>query len=351
MNAQERFRKTLAFEQTDRPPLWLMRQAGRYLPEYQKIRKQHDFWQVCHTPTLSTQVALEPLRAFQLDAAIVFSDILVIPQALGTEVLFNSTNQSAGPVMKRKLQTTKDLEQWDMAHALEKLMFVAQAVKDLKQNLNNQYGLVGFAGAPFTLFAYMAEGGSSDDFIYARKLLLSNPKLVHQALEQLATIIAELLVLQIKEGVDVVQIFDTWGGLLSSEDYQTFCVPAIQRIAKRVHQENGKILLFVKAGHHLLPVLNQTHCDGFSLDWRTGFAEARQFLPHSILQGNIDPLLLFGSQEQIKNKLDLLFKEIEQLHSGKGIILNLGHGIMPETPVHNVEFLCRYVHQFRFHQS
>ena len=336
MERRERFLAALEGSPVDRPPLWLMRQAGRYLPEYRATRKEHGFWDVCKNPELSTKVALEPLRLFPLDAAIVFSDILVIPEALGIGVRFGP---GEGPKVERPLRTEADLDAWTLKGMAERLAYVPNAVRHLKQTLAGSHGLIGFAGAPWTLFAYTVEGGGSDDFIEPRRLLHTNPRLAERALTILADEVASLLEAECDAGADVVQLFDTWGGLLPRDEYLRFAVPAIRRITDRLHAKGRKVLLFVKAGHHLLPVLSETGADGFSLDWRVDFAEARARFPNSILQGNIDPVLLFAGEKAVREKTRALLEQIKSSGSTRNIV-NLGHGILPGTPVEAVGALC-----------
>lgn len=334
---RERFRAALNGDAVDRPPVWLMRQAGRYLPEYRATRAVHGFWEVCRTPELSTKVALEPLAKFALDAAIVFSDILVIPDALGMGVSFGQEKKE-GPQIARPLRTRADLEAWPLKEVATRLSFIPEALRHLGAALNGSHGLIGFAGAPFTLFAYMVEGSGSDDFVQARTLLHREPELAHLALHTLADLVSDLLLAEIEAGADVVQIFDTWGGLLSADEYRTFAVPAIRHIAERLGHH--KLLLYVKNSHHLLPLFGETGASGFSLDWRISLREARALYPRHVLQGNIDPVLLFSPEAAVRERTRALVKEARELTGGARTIINLGHGILPGTPVENVRALC-----------
>jgi uroporphyrinogen decarboxylase len=335
MDKRERFLAALHGEAVDRPPVWLMRQAGRYLPGYRAVRAQHDFWTVCKTPALSTEVALEPLALFPLDAAIVFSDILVVPDALGMGVSFD--NKGEGPQIKEPLRTRATLEKWQVKEARAKLAFVSNAARHLQESLHGSHGLVGFAGAPFTLFAYMAEGSGSDDFRHARALMYEDPKLVKDALHTIAGVVADLLADQFAAGVDAVQLFDTWGGLLTREEYLTFAVPALRHIVDKL--QGKPVLLYAKNAHHLLPVLGETGVSGLSLDWRTPISEARALYPRHILQGNIDPVLLFAPEAAVRERTRALIAESR----GTRFIVNLGHGILPGTPPGAVAALCEEV--------
>ncbi len=332
MEKRERFLAALQGEPVDRPPVWLMRQAGRYLPGYRAVRVQHDFWTVCKTPALSTEVALEPLGLFPLDAAIVFSDILVVPDALGMGVSFDKKGE--GPQIAEPLRNRATFERWPIKEARAKLAFVSNAARHLHDTLEGSHGLIGFAGAPFTLFAYMAEGSGSDDFRHARALMYEDPKLVKDALHTIADVVADLLLDEFAAGVDAVQLFDTWGGLLTREEYSAFAVPALRHICERLA---GKpVLLYAKNAHHLLPLLGETGASGFSLDWRTPVAEARALYPKHVLQGNIDPVLLFAPEAAVRERTRGLLAEAK----GTRFIVNLGHGILPGTPPAAVAALC-----------
>jgi uroporphyrinogen decarboxylase len=314
-----------------------MRQAGRYLPGYRSVRKAHGFWEVCHTPALSTQVALEPLERFPLDAAIVFSDILVVPEALGLGVTFGP---GEGPRLERPLRGASDLAAWKREGVVERLGFVSEAVKHLTATLAGSHGILGFSGAPFTLFSYCVEGGGSDDFVHARTMLHQDPALAEKAMATLAEVAAEYLELQCQAGADCVQLFDTWGGLLDRTDYARFCVPAIRRITDALHARGRTVLLFVRNGMHLLPVLGETGADGFSLDWRQDWREARARFPRAILQGNIDPILLLGATATVRERTRTLLETMKESDGGRHCILNLGHGIHKDTPPEAVAALC-----------
>jgi uroporphyrinogen decarboxylase len=340
MENRARFLAALNGEAVDRPPLWLMRQAGRYLPDYRAVRSKNSFWELCHNPELTTRVALEPMGLFKLDAAIVFSDILVVPEALGLGVTFGP---GEGPRLANTLRTPADLAAWKTQGIGERLTFVPRAVKHLKDALGGSAGLLGFSGAPFTLFAYCTEGGGSDDFATARVMLHQQPQLAEKAMATLADISAEYLEAQCEAGADLVQLFDTWGGLLDQHDYVRFCVPAIRRITDALRARGRKVLLFVRGGAHLMPVLGETGADGFSLDWRVDWADARRRYPTHILQGNIDPILLMAGDTAVRAGTRRLLDTIQATSQGKHTIVNLGHGIHKDTPPSAVAALCAEV--------
>lgn len=333
MTSRDRLLAAFAGEPLDRPAVWLMRQAGRYLSGYRAVRAQHGFWDVCRNPDLSTKVALEPMALFPLDAAIVFSDILVVPEALGLDVTFG---KGEGPQVGRPLRTEADLEAWHVAGVQERLRFVSEALAHLRGALGNDKAILGFAGAPWTLFCYVVEGAGSDDFRTPRAMLSQQPALARKALDTLADIAADLLEAQCAVGADAVQLFDTWGGLLSRDEYRAFCVPALRRIADRLRARGRRTILFVRGGHHLLPVLGETGVDGLSLDWRTPWREARALHPKLVLQGNIDPVLLFAGPDAVRARTRELLAEMRADDGGRRCIANLGHGILPGTPPESV---------------
>lgn len=337
MDSRERFLAALSGATVDRPPVWLMRQAGRYLPDYRSVRKTSSFWELCHSPENTTRVALEPLAKFKLDAAIVFSDILTVPEALGLGVTFGA---GEGPQIARRLETAADLASWKVEGAVERLKFVPAAVKHLKTALAGRYGLLGFAGAPFTLLSYITEGGGSDDFLKARVMLHQQPALAEKALSTLADVTAGYLESQFEAGADTVQLFDTWGGLLDREDYVKFCLPAIRRITEPLRAKGRHVMLFVRGGQHLLPVLGEANVDGFSLDWRADWREARQRYPKHVLQGNLDPALLLAGPEATRAATSKLLGVMKETDGGKRCIVNLGHGIHKDTPPDTVAALC-----------
>lgn len=327
----------------DRPPVWLMRQAGRYLPGYQALRREHGFWEVCHSPELSTRAALEPLERFPLDAAIVFSDILVVLNALGLEVSFGP---GEGPRVARPLRDAGDLGRWNLSGVMERLAFLPRAVAHLAGTLGGSHGLFGFAGAPFTLFCYAVEGGGSDDFRTARTLLRREPALARRALDTLADVLVDLTLAQAEAGADAIQLFDTWGGLLSREDYEAFCLPSLRRVFERLNARSVPTMLFARGGQHLLPILGQSGARGFSLDWRMDWTEARRLYPSHVLQGNLDPLALLAGDEHVRAATRAHLDTMRSAGNLDATIFNLGHGIVPETPPAAVAALCDEVIAF-----
>ena len=299
MQARERFLAALRGDALDRPPVWLMRQAGRYLPGYRALRAEHSFWDVCQKPELSTRAALEPLDRYALDAAIVFSDILVVPLALGLGVSFGP---GEGPRIAKPLRTGADYDAWNVDGVLGRIDYLPRAVAHLKQTLQDRYGILGFAGAPFTLFAYCVEGGGSDDFREARTLMHRDPVLAKRALNTIADVVADLLLAQVDAGADAVQLFDSWGGLLAPDEYRDFALPALQRITTKLNARKVPTLLFVRGGHHLCRCSATAASPASRSTGAPSGTYARQLYPGHLLQGNIDPILLLGSADVIRKR-------------------------------------------------
>jgi uroporphyrinogen decarboxylase len=343
MHSRERFLAALRGDALDRPPVWLMRQAGRYLPGYRALRAEHSFWDVCQNAELSTRAALEPLDKFKLDAAIVFSDILVVPLALGLGVSFGP---GEGPRIAKPLRSGADYDAWQLDGAVGRIGYLPRAIAHLKTTLKDRYGILGFAGAPFTLFAYCVDGGGSDDFREARTLMHRDPALAKRALNTIADVVGDLLLAQIDAGADAVQLFDSWGGLLAADEYREFALPALQRITAKLAPRKVPTLLFVRGGQHLMPLLGESGVTGFSLDWRSDWAEARKLYPNHILQGNIDPVLLLGSADVVRARTRTLLETMRRTSNYRHCILNLGHGILPGTPPENVAALCDTAAEF-----
>lgn len=338
MTPRQRLTAALRRQPTDWPPVWLMRQAGRYLPGYREVRARHGFWEVCQTPTLSTQVALEPLDRYALDAAIVFSDILIVLEALGLDVSFV---KGEGPHIGRPLRSAADLAAWRREGLAERLAFQPAAVAHLRSAIGPDRGLLGFCGAPWTLLGYAVDGGSGEELKLARTMLRTEPALAREALDLLADTGADLLAAQLDAGADAVQIFDTWGGLLDRDTYAAFAVPALRRMIAPLRARGADVILFVRGGHHLLPLLPDTGASAFSLDWRTPMREGAALLPGATLQGNLDPTLLFAGEAVVRAATRGLLDEMQRL--GPGFIVNLGHGILPGTPPEAVGALVQTV--------
>lgn len=339
-SGHERVLRTLRGEPVDRPPVWLMRQAGRYLPEYRALRAANTFLELLRRPDLCTEAALQPLRRYPLDATIVFSDILVIPDALGMGLQFVAGD---GPRFERPLRDPDRWAELRWEGLTDRLDYVYAAVADLKANAP-EHAVFGFAGAPWTLFCYMVEGSGSSDFASARTALWRTPASSQRVLALLADSVVAHLRAQLAAGADVVQLFDTWGGLLSAADYEEFVVPALRQI--RAALPDARIVLFARGGGHLLPVLAGLGFDALSLDATVDLAAARRLLPGVITQGNLDNTRLLGPPEAIIAGVARMRDALAATpHAGH--IYNLGHGVLPATPPEAVSLLLRELQQAR----
>jgi uroporphyrinogen decarboxylase len=283
----------------DHIPLWMMRQAGRYLPEFQQIRKEIDFFALCEDPVLAAEITIQPLTRYPLlDAVIIFSDILVIPQALGFKIEMKA---GVGPVFVEPLSDPNLIDKMERPDVSKRLLYVYDAIRETLKRLEGKVPLIGFTGAPWTLFSYMIEGKTSKTWSVAKKWLYVHSEASHKLLKLLADLITEHLILQIEAGASVVQVFDSWAGYLSPEQYSEFCIPNLNNIVKRVHQAhpNVPVILFAK-GAHYLNLINATDYDVISLDWTMDPVLSRAALPGKALQGNLDPCALFASDQDIE---------------------------------------------------
>src|SRR5450432_2668955 len=290
--------KTLLGKPTDRTPVWMMRQAGRYLPEYMVLREKYGFFERCQTPELACQITLQPVDIIGVDAAILFSDILVVPQAMGLEV---QLIESKGPVLPEPIKTTADLRRIRVPEVHETLQYVFDAIKLIKQELNGRVPLIGFAGAPWTLLCYMVQGKGSKTFDEAKAFCYTQPELAHQLLQMITDTTIAYLKAQVKAGVDTVQIFDSWGGLLSKDDFETFSLPYINQIVKALKDET-LVIVFAKGAWHSLGEMAASGAHGLGIDWCIPPQVARQMAgPDIVLQGNFDPAKLLSPIPVIKN--------------------------------------------------
>lgn len=349
----DRFLKALMRQPVDCTPVWMMRQAGRYLPEYRATRtKAGDFMSLCMNPELACEVTLQPLERYPLDAAILFSDILTIPDALGLGLYFEA---GEGPKFKKTVRTQKDLDALKTIKANDDLSYVMQAVKTIRRELNGRVPLIGFSGSPWTLATYMVEGGSSKDFRAAKTMAYDQPELMHQLLNLLADNVIDYLNAQILAGAQAVQIFDTWGGALSAIAYQEFSLSYMNKIVKGLIKEHDgrkvPVILFTKNGGLWLESIADTGCDALGLDWTIDIAQARSRVGSRVaLQGNMDPTMLYASPNAIRKEVARI---LESYGHGTGHIFNLGHGITPEVSPENAGVFINAVHEFsaQYHQK
>lgn len=338
------FLRALHRQSVPRPPVWLMRQAGRYLPEYKQTRaKAGDFLTLCKTKEWACEVTLQPLRRYDLDAAILFSDILTIPDAMGLGLSFV---EGEGPCFAHPVRDAASIDALRVPVAEEDLSYVMDAVRLIRHSLPADMPLIGFAGSPWTLACYMIEGGSSRDFKRALWLMYQDPELMQRLLTKLTDAVSDYLIAQVKAGVSALMIFDTWGGLLSSYHYQQFSLAYMTTIVQRVqrHYPDRPIILFTKGGGQWLSAIADSGCQAIGLDWTCDLARARQQVGHRVaLQGNLDPTVLLTSPACIRREVHRVLTEFG---SGPGLIFNLGHGITPEVPVDHVQAMIDAVHEF-----
>lgn len=314
-----------------------MRQAGRYLPEYRAIRETTDFLTLCKTPELASEVTVQPVDIIGVDAAILFSDILVIPEAMGMHL---EIIESKGPIFDDPIRRRDDLKRLDTKGVINRLQFVMDAIKLTKKKLADRVPLIGFSGAPWTLATYMVEGKGSRNFDVIKRFIYSDPAPAHQLLQILADSVVEYLNAKIRAGCDAVQIFDTWAGILSPWDLEEFSLRYIRYICDRLETNGAPVIVFAK-GVNQLDKLASIKCDVIGLDWTMDIGSARAEIgAEKALQGNLDPCILFASKEKIRLETE---RVLEGFGSGSGHIFNLGHGILPTTSVENTQYLVSCV--------
>ncbi len=327
----DRLLRALLREPVDRTPVWMMRQAGRYLPEYRATReKAGDFLTLCKTPELACEVTLQPLRRYPLDAAILFSDILTIPDAMGLGLHFV---EGEGPKFHHPLRSASAVEKLGVPDPETELGYVMNAVRVIRRELDGAVPLIGFSGSPWTLASYMVEGGGGHDFAIIKKMMYDSPNVLHALLGKLATAVRDYLNAQIKAGAQAVQIFDTWGGVLSPDCYALFSLSYIRQIVEGLIREHeGRrvpVIVFTKGGGQWLEAMVGTGCDALGLDWTTDLDDARLRVGDRVaLQGNLDPCVLFSSPASIRQHVAALLADFG---SHDGHVFNLGHGILPSV--------------------
>ncbi|MCY4265689.1 MAG: uroporphyrinogen decarboxylase [Gammaproteobacteria bacterium] len=349
----DRFLRALLQESVDVTPVWMMRQAGRYLPEYRQTRKQAgNFLTLCQTPQLACEVTLQPLRRYPFDAAILFSDILTIPDALGLGLYFE---EGEGPRFHKPIRKPADVENLPELKTARDLSYVTDAVQLIRQELNGSVPLIGFSGSPWTLATYMIEGGGSKDFRRAKQFMYNQPEAMHQLLSLLAIAVTDYLNAQIQAGAQAVQIFDTWGGILTPDAYLDFSLHYMKQIVNGLHKEaDGRqipVILFTKNGGQWLEPIAESGCHCVGLDWTVNLCDARNRVGTRVaLQGNMDPAILYASPKVIRSQVEAI---LEQFGNGNGHIFNLGHGITPHVNPDNVTVFVEAVHEYSeaYHQS
>ncbi|HIT95669.1 MAG TPA: uroporphyrinogen decarboxylase [Candidatus Aphodousia faecavium] len=349
------FLKALLRQKCEYTPVWLMRQAGRYLAEYNATRsKAGSFMKLAQSPALACEVTLQPVERFGLDAAILFSDILTVPDAMGLELSFVA---GEGPKFARPVKNEDDVNALKVPNIETSLRYVTDAVCCIRQALHNKVPLIGFSGSPFTLACYMVEGGSSRDYRTIKTMMYTRPDLLHRILDVNAKSVTAYLNAQIEAGAQAVQIFDTWGGTLSESSFKEFSLAYMQKIIDGLHKtydgERIPVIVFTKGGGQWLESIATCGTDAVGLDWTSNLSQARRRVKDSVaLQGNLDPMVLFGSEDRIRQEVRRVIEDFGVVHGG-GHVFNLGHGINQFTPPEAVEILVDEVHRYSpaFHKA
>jgi len=348
----DRLIRALLRQPVDMTPIWIMRQAGRYLPEYRELRKQAgDFMTLCKTPELACKVTLQPVDRFPLDAAILFSDILTIPDAMGLGL---SIIEAKGPVFEHPVRTAQAIKKLGVPDPETDLRYVMDAVRLIRKELDGRVPLIGFSGSPWTLATYMVEGQSSKNFSVIKGMLYDQPAVLHELLDKLADSVALYLNAQIAAGAQTVMIFDTWGGVLTPSAYRKFSLHYMRKIVEQLTRENDgqrvPVILFSKGVGDLVNEIADSGCDAIGLDWMQDIAQVRNNVGDKVaLQGNLDPAVLYASPEVIRNEVARI---LEHYGKGSGHVFNLGHGIHPEINPEHVTVLVDAVHELgkNYHQ-
>lgn len=328
-------------EEVEYTPVWLMRQAGRYLPEYQAVRSNIDFLTLCKNPKLAAEVTLQPVDILGVDAAILFSDILIPVEAMGMRLEFSDKE---GPILSEPVRSKASVDRLIIPDVEEDLPFIFDTIKILRRELENKVPLMGFSGAPFTLATYMIEGGSSKNFLNTKKMMFQNGAVFGYLMEKITDMLISYLSAQIKAGAQAVQLFDTWAGMLAPVDYKKFVFPYVRKAILELKKEGVPVIYFVNDCAGILREVKKTGADVVGVDWRIDITDAIKKLGKKIVvQGNLDPCALFLPKEKIEERVkDILWKG----EAAKGHIFNLGHGVLPQTSVENVIALVEAVHAF-----
>jgi len=334
------FLRALKGETVDRPPVWMMRQAGRFLPEFREIKEKYDFFTRCRTPELASEITVQPFRRFGMDTAILFSDILVIPQAMNIEV---EMKPNFGPYLPNPIRSQKDLDSVIVPDVHQELGYVMDAIKMAKEKLNNEVPLIGFAGSPWTILCYCVQGQGSKNFDKAKELCFTNPVVAHSLLQKITDTTIAYLKAKVAAGVDAVQVFDSWGGMLSPVDYQEFSWQYIQQIIDAL-KEDAPVIAFGKGCWFALEEMSKSGAAALGVDWTITPKNARYLSGGNItLQGNFDPARLLSPPAEIKKMVHQMINEF-----GKDrYIVNLGHGILPHTPLENAGAFIEAVKEYR----
>lgn len=331
-----RFLEAARCRNSGRPPVWLMRQAGRYLPEYQEIKEKHTFVEMCSDPDLAFEVSMQPSRRFGLDAVVVFYDILFLAEAMGAPLEYNP-----GPRFLEPLRTAEAITSLKDPDPAGHTAPVLETLARLRKELPPEVAVLGFAGAPFTMAAYLVEGNFHRSGEWIKRLMNEAPELLHTLLETLARATGRYLGAQLQAGADAVQLFDTWAGLLGRDDYRRFALPYQKTVFDSIADSGAPAILYVNGGSHLLDEMSSSGAGVLSIDWRTSLRQARELLGKETgLQGNLDPSSLFAEPAEVRRRTGEI---LDEMAGDQGFIFNLGHGVLPETPVESVRALVETV--------
>lgn len=346
MARNDRFLKACRRIKTDRTPVWFMRQAGRYMAEYRELRKRHSILDLCKTPELACQVTLQPIHRFEVDAAILFADILLPLEPMGIQLEFA---KGEGPVIHNPVRNSAAVASLQTFEPEEKTPFVMEAIRLIRAELDGKVPLIGFCGAPFTLASYMVEGGHSNHFILTKRFMMEAPEAWRELMEKLSLLMASYLRAQIRAGVQAVQVFDSWVGALAPADYREYVLPYTKRMLEGLKGEGVPVIHFGTGTSGFLEDFRSAGGDVIGVDWRTPIDQAwRRIGPDFAVQGNLDPVVLFGPIGEIRRRVD---EVLAGAQGRPGHIFNLGHGILPETPVEAVEAVVERVHQYQWGQE
>jgi uroporphyrinogen decarboxylase len=326
-------------EATERTPVWFMRQAGRYMPEYRAVRKQYSLIEICKKPEVAAQVTIEAAEILQVDAAIIFADLLLPLEVMGLPFHFSA---GEGPKIEAPVRTVEDISRLRTDRAAD-LGYVSEAVKLVCKHFGDKLPVIGFCGAPFTLASYMIEGGGSRNYIFTKKMMYSEPAAWNELMKKLVAVTAEYSTEQVRAGAGVIQIFDSWVGCLSVEDYRRYVLPHATDLVKRLQKTGVPVIYFGTDSSTLLPSMQETGAEVIGLDWRIPLNTGWQSLGFKgAVQGNLDPVLLFADWKELKKRAEDILR---QAAGRPGHIFNLGHGILPQTPVDNVKALCDFIRE------
>src|SRR5215469_14319726 len=338
---QSRFVKACKRQPVDRTPVWFMRQAGRYMTEYREVRKKHSLIEICKQPEVAAEVTITAAETLGVDAAIIFADLLLPLEVMGMPFHFSP---GEGPVIEKPIRAPEDVSRLRTDRAAE-LSYVAEAVGKVVKHFGSSLPVIGFCGAPFTLASYMVEGGGSRHYVEVKKLMYNSPTVWEELVNKLVEVLVQYSAEQVRHGADVIQIFDSWVGCLSVEDYRRYALEPTTRLVNRLQKETGvPIIYFGTDSATLLPSMSETGAEVIGLDWRVPLDEGWQSVGHNhAVQGNLDPVTLFASWQEVRQRAENILRRAD---GRAGHIFNLGHGILPHTPVENVKNLAKFVHEF-----